>query len=172
MYTANDAGKAHCLGFEAGIRYAIASNVSFFANYAYIDGKFNDNDENGNAQEYAGHSFRLTPKTTYSIGVDAGYDVSKSTRIYFRPSYVYKSKVYFEDDNDPQLTQDGYGLVNVNLGMSRKIKHVIYDFSLYGKNAFNKKYLIDAGNSGNQIGFPTFIAGSPSVFGAQLRLSF
>ena len=97
---------------------------------------------------------------------------SKSTRIYFRPSYVYKSKVYFEDDNDPQLTQDGYGLVNVNLGMSRKIKHVIYDFSLYGKNAFNKKYLIDAGNSGNQIGFPTFIAGSPSVFGAQLRLSF
>lgn len=172
VYTADDAGKAHCLGFEAGLRYAIDSHVSLFANYAYIDGKFNEKDENGNPQEYAGHRFRLTPKTTCSVGVDAGYDIDKHTRINFRPSYVYKSKVYFEDDNDPQLTQDGYGLVNVNLGMSRKIKHIIYDLSLYGKNAFNKKYLIDAGNSGNQIGFPTFIAGSPSVFGAQLRLSF
>lgn len=172
VYTANDAGKAHCLGFEAGIRYAIDSHITFFANYAYIDGKFNDKDENGNAQEYAGHRFRLTPKATYSIGVDAGYDVGRRTRIYLRPSYVYKSKVYFEDDNDPQLTQDGYGLLNVNLGMSKKIKNMVYDLSLYGKNALNKKYLIDAGNSGNQIGFPTFIAGSPSVYGVQLRVSF
>lgn len=172
VYTANDAGKAHCLGLEVGLNYALDSHISLFANYAYIDGKFNNNDENGNPQEYAGHRFRLTPKVTYSFGVNAGYDIGRNTRVYFRPSYVYKSKVYFEDDNDPQLTQDGYGIVNVNLGISRKIKNIMYDFSLYGKNALNKKYLIDAGNSGNQIGFPTFIAGSPSVFGAQLRLSF
>jgi outer membrane receptor protein involved in Fe transport len=30
----------------------------------------------------------------------------------------------------------------------------------------------DAGNSGNAIGFPTFIAGNPAVFGGQIRIGF
>ena len=33
-------------------------------------GKFNDKDDNGNAQLYAGNRFRLTPKNSFAIGFD------------------------------------------------------------------------------------------------------
>lgn len=36
----------------------------------------------------------------------------------------------------------------------------------------NEKYLIDAGNSGNNIGSPTFIAGPHYVFGLQFKIGF
>ncbi len=32
--------------------------------------------------------------------------------------------------------------------------------------------MIDAGNTGNQIGFPTYVAGPMSIYGAQIKLSF
>jgi outer membrane receptor protein involved in Fe transport len=46
------------------------------------------------------------------------------------------------------------------------------EIGAYGKNILNEKYIIDAGNSGNAIGFPTFIAGNPAVFGGQIRMGF
>jgi outer membrane receptor protein involved in Fe transport len=46
------------------------------------------------------------------------------------------------------------------------------EIGAYGKNILNEQYIIDAGNSGNTIGFPTFVAGNPTVFGAQLKIGF
>lgn len=71
QYQADDAGKAHSFGIETGLRYRFLYQLSAFANYAYINGKFNNKDEDGNPQEYAGNHFRLTPEHTFSVGVDA-----------------------------------------------------------------------------------------------------
>ncbi|MDO4165300.1 MAG: TonB-dependent receptor, partial [Bacteroides sp.] len=171
-YISDDAGKAHSFGVELGLRYALTKNVNVFGNYAYIDGKFNDTDENGNAQYYAGNRFRLTPKHSFALGLDVNIPVNTTTQIYLRPSYSYKSDVFFEDSNDPALKQEGYGLANFNAGIRLQPKRVYYEISAFGKNVLNEKYLIDAGNSGNQIGFPTFVAGSPSVFGVAVKVGF
>ncbi len=171
-YIADDAGKAHSLGIEAGLRYAPSRYFNIFGNYSYIDGKFNDTDENGEEQEYAGNRFRLTPKNSFSLGVDVFIPVNKRSEIYFRPTYSYKSKVYFEDSNEPELTQDGYGLANFTAGYRLHPNNVYYDISIFGKNVFDTKYIIDAGNSGRQIGYPTYVAGSRSVFGAQVKVGF
>lgn len=171
-YQADDAGKAHSFGIETGLRYRLTPQVSAFANYAYIDGKFNEKDENGNPQEYAGNRFRLTPKHTFSIGVDANIPLKTGQVIFLRPSYSYKSQVYFEDDNTELLSQSGYGLFNYTAGVGFKMNKMYCELSTYGKNAFDKKYIIDAGNSGNTIGMPTFIGGSPSQFGVQIKVGF
>ncbi|MDO4930329.1 MAG: TonB-dependent receptor [Bacteroidales bacterium] len=171
-YVADDAGRAHTLGVELGLRYQICPLLNVFANYAYIDGKFNDTDDEGNAQEYAGNRFRLTPKNAFSVGLDLDVPVSTTAAVYFRPSYSYKSKVYFDDSNDPLLTQDGYGIANFTAGVRLNVKKLRYDFSLFGKNVFNEDYLVDAGNTGNTIGYPTYVAGSPSVFGVQVKVGF
>ena len=171
-YVADDAGRAHSFGIEAGLRYAFTRNISVFGNYSYIDGKFNDKDGDGNEQEYAGNRFRLTPKHSFALGLDLNFPVAGAAEIYFRPSYSYKSKVYFEDDNDPELTQGGYGLLNFNAGFRKKTAKFYYEVSLYGKNVLNEDYLIDAGNSGRAINYPTFVAGSPSVFGLQIKIGF
>lgn len=171
-YVADDAGKAHSLGVEAGLRYTFCPAVSVFGNYAYIEGKFNDEDGNGHAQEYAGNRFRLTPEHSAAIGVDVTVPVSRKATVYFRPTYSYKSKVYFENENSELLSQKGYGLLNALAGIQVKAAQCYYEVGLFGKNMLNEKYLVDAGNSGNQIGFPTFVAGSPSVFGASFKIGF
>lgn len=172
QYQANDAGKAHSLGIETGLRYAFLPQLSAFANYAYIDGKFNSEDEDGKPQEYAGNRFRLTPKQTFSIGLDATIPLKGGQVIFLRPSYSYKSQVYFEDENTELLSQDGYGLFNYTAGIGFKAKKMYCEVSTYGKNTFDKEYIIDAGNSGNTIGMPTFIGGSPSQFGVQVKVGF
>lgn len=106
--------------------------------------------------------------------------LSKKSTIFFRPTYTYKSKVYFEDDNKPaqtaygtyDLTQKGYGLCNFNLGWHCQPAKVYYEIGVFGKNIFDQKYIVDAGNSGRNIGFPTFIGGTRSVIGVQAKIGF
>lgn len=180
MYIASDAGRAHSLGMEASLAWSPCRELTLFGNYSYIDGKFNDKDENGNKQEYAGNRFRLTPKNGFTIGADVEIDLHKSGNFYFRPTYTYKSKIYFEDDNQPavtaygtyDLTQKGYGLCNFNLGWRYQPKTVYYELGVFGKNIFDEKYIVDAGNSGRNIGFPTFIGGTRSVIGVQTKIGF
>lgn len=171
-YVADDAGKAHTFGVEAGLRYAPCRYFNIFGNYSYIDGKFNDKDENGKEQEYAGHRFRLTPKHSYSVGIDVNIPTGKSAEVYFRPTYSYKSKVYFEDSNEEELTQKGYGLANFTAGFRFHPKSVYYEIGAFGKNVFDTKYIVDAGNSGRQIGYPTYVGGSRSVIGVQFKVGF
>ncbi|MDR1980400.1 MAG: TonB-dependent receptor [Tannerellaceae bacterium] len=173
-YQPNDAGKAHSLGVEASLRYALLPRLNLTGTYAYINGKFNDKDEDGNEQEYAGHRFRLTPEHSFSFGLDFTCPLKGGHVIYVRPAYSYKSKVYFEDSNDELLTQKGFGLLNGTTGIRFHPKrgNIYLEVGLYGKNILNEKYIIDAGNSGNTIGFPTFIAGNPAVFGAQIKIGF
>ncbi|KMW80013.1 TonB-dependent receptor [Bacteroides sp. 3_1_13] len=168
----DDAGRAHTFGVEAGVQYAPCRHLTLFGNYSYIDGKFNGTDENGVPQEYAGNRFRLTPKNTFSAGVDVNIPTGKTGNVYIRPSYSYKSQVFFEDNNREDLSQEGYGIANFTAGYRFHPKNVYYEIGVFGKNAFNKKYIIDAGNSGDNIGMPTYVAGSPSVFGVQLKVGF
>lgn len=169
---ATDGGRAHSLGFETTLRYSVCNALNIFASYAYNDGKFNDTDEDGNAQEYAGNRFRLTPKNTLSAGLNLTIPTSDVAFIYFNPTYTWKSKVYFEDDNDESLTQGAFGLLNFTLGYHFSPKKVSYDICAYGRNVLDEKYIIDAGNSGRQIGFPTYVGGSRSVFGVMLKVGF
>lgn len=107
QYEASDAGKAHSLGVEAGLRYSFTPDIHVFGNFAYIDGKFNDRDGEGNEQELAGNRFRLTPKSSFALGMDVNIPVGRWGMVYVRPSYAYKSKVYFENENSETLSQRG-----------------------------------------------------------------
>jgi len=171
-YTPVDAGRAHSLGFEGTLRYAPCDVFNVFATYAYNDAKFNDTDEDGKEQEYAGNQFRLTPKHTMSLGANLTLPTSRHAFVYFTPTYTWKSKVYFDDDNDEDLTQKAYGLLNFTLGYHFAPGKVAYDISAYGRNVLNESYIVDAGNSGRNINFPTYIGGAPSVFGAMFKVSF
>ncbi len=167
-----DAGKAHSIGLEAGARYYFSKTSNVFANYSYIDGKFDDEDSDGNPQEYAGNTFRLTPKNTFSAGLDLNFNFSQNKNsFYLRPSYTYKSKVYFEDDNTEELSQDAYGLVNMTAGFVFKRKQT-YQIGFFGKNMLDEKFLIDAGNTGDAFGTPTAIAGGRQIMGVELRVDF
>ncbi|MBU0942166.1 MAG: TonB-dependent receptor [Bacteroidetes bacterium] len=164
-----DSGNASSFGFETAFQYAFTKNASFFANYGYIDASFDDNDANGNPQALAGNTFRLTPKHSISAGLDITPRLNKRLELFIRPSFTYKSKVFFEETNLPNISQAGYGILNSRIGLIVDKK---YEVNFYMNNVGNKKYIIDAGNTGQAFGIPTFIAGAPQLFGMQVSSKF
>ncbi|MCD8539973.1 MAG: hypothetical protein LRY55_09545, partial [Leadbetterella sp.] len=174
VHISRDAGKAHSFGIETSLNYNLFGRSSIFVNGAYIDGKFNEKDENGNEQELAGNTFRLTSKYTFSAGLDLNFPYGqKNNNLYIRPSYAYKSKLYFENTNREDLSQEGYGLAHLNVGTRLYGKgKAYYEVGLFGKNIFDKKYIIDAGNTGDAIRMPSFIGGTRATFGIQLKAGF
>ena len=112
----DDAGRAHSLGLEASINYSPCRYLNLFGNWSYIEGKFNDKDDNGNAQLYAGNRFRLTPKNSFAIGFDLNVPAGEKASFYLRPTYSWKSKVFFEESNESEFTQDASGLLNFTAG--------------------------------------------------------
>jgi outer membrane receptor protein involved in Fe transport len=165
-----DAGDATAWGFEFSARWQANKALNLFGNYAFIDATFDDTDSEGNEQEYAGNTFRLTPKHSFSLGFDLNVPVSNSLVAFLRPSYNYKSKVYFEEDNADEVMQDGYGLFNLRLGVSLPEQHL--SLQAFLNNVFDEEYIIDAGNTGRNFGIPTYIAGAPRMFGVELSYSF
>lgn len=166
-----DAGKAHSFGIETGLRYHFLNSSSIFANYGYIKGEFDDEDSDGNPQEYAGNTFRLTPEHSFSTGLDLNFRIKPKYLLYLRPNYSYRSKVYFEDDNTEELSQEGYGLLNLNAGIVWT-KKVSYTVGFFAKNLTDEQYIIDAGNTGNAFGIPTFIGGTRQTYGIEFKVSF
>jgi len=165
----NDSGSATAFGFETAFQYAITKNLNVFANYAYIDATFDDTDEDGNDQALAGNRFRLTPEHSFSLGGDYTVPISKKVDVFFRPTYSYKTEVFFEETNLPGISQDSYGLLNLRLG-GRFDKNK--ELTFFMTNALDEEFIIDAGNTGGAFGIPTFIAGPPRFVGVQFSINF
>tara|TARA_B110000116_G_scaffold52778_1_gene44306 strand:- start:341 stop:2842 length:2502 start_codon:yes stop_codon:yes gene_type:complete len=164
-----DSGNSSSFGFEVALQYAFSKTSSFFANYGYIDASFDAEDSDGNPQELAGNTFRLTPENSFSAGFNINLEIHKNLGYFFRPTYTYKSKVFFEETNLPEISQDGYGLLNVRTGL---IVNKNYEINFYITNVLDEEFIVDAGNTGGAFGIPTFIAGAPRFFGLQVKAKF
>ena len=169
FFVTTNAGKAHALGFEASLFARFSDNVNGWFNYGYIDGGFNAFDDDGTYQELAGNRFRMTPKQSVSLGLDWTIPLSGGDSLYVRPSWNWRGHVYFEDENQPGIEQDSYGLLNLRLGWRFNGN---WDLGLWGNNLTNEEYLIDAGNTGLLFGIPTVIPGPDRSYGVSLRAKF
>ena len=165
-----DAGNATAFGFEASLRWQASHTLNVFGNYAWIDASFDDTDSDGNEQEYAGNTFRLTPKHSFALGFNLNVPINPSISAFVRPSYNYKSKVYFDEDNGEDVMQDGYGLLNLRTGLEFPKQRL--SVLVFLTNLLDEEYIIDAGNTGRNFGIPTYIAGAPRMFGAELSFRF
>ena len=165
-----DAGNATAYGFEASLKWQVTRLLNVFGNYAYIDATFDDEDSNGNPQEYAGNTFRLTPKHSFALGFNQQVPLNRNLTAFLRPSYTFKSKVYFEEDNGADVKQDAYGLLNLRAGLN--LNNPGISFLFFVDNVLNEKYIIDAGNTGRNFGIPTYIAGAPSLLGFEVSYKF
>jgi iron complex outermembrane receptor protein len=169
---ATDAGRARGQGFEASLRTLVTGHLSLFGAYGYTDAKISGTDNQGRPQALAGNTFRLTARHGLSVGGELTLPAEEGT-VFFTPAFLYKSRHYFEDDNRAAggtLVQPGYGIVNARLGY--RTRSGAWELAAYGENLFNKRYLIDAGNTGGAFGIPTYIAGTPRLLGVQGTFRF
>jgi len=166
LYKTSDAGEATGKGLETEFQFAATKDLTVFANYAYLDATFDDKDADGNVQQLAGNTFRLTPKHSGSAGLTYQFGLGKAGFLALSLSATYKSEHFFDDDNTPGLFEDGYTLLNSALQYSSA--NGKYGLRLNMNNMADEKYLIDAGNTGQAFGIPTFIPGASRFWGVQL----
>jgi outer membrane receptor protein involved in Fe transport len=161
-----DEGSASATGFETALRFAPSSSVSLFANYGWIDASFDDVDEQGTPQALAGNTFRLTPEHSLSLGGGFFFEAGPLGSIFVRPTYTWKSRVFFEELNQPGVEQEAYGLFNVRAGID--LPGDRFGLEVWANNILDEEFVIDGGNTGGAFGIPTFIAGPPRLFGLRL----
>ena len=177
IFVTTNAGEAEAYGFEGQMRWRASPNATFFATYAWNHSRFTFGVRDGNR-------FRLSPDHTLSLGAQFGVDVGPG-RLSFVPSVTWQSRIFFDDNNDiPALqqppnalvpdniqdeTQSGYALVNARLSYTLSERYTIEAFVT---NLFNEDYILDAGNTGDAAGLPTFIGGQPRMYGVQASVRF
>ena len=169
-YKQGSIDKATSYGAELSGRYMINNYLTVFGNYTYAFTKFDDRDNDGRHQLNAGNSFRLTPKNSFLVGVNAGFDLTENVRFTLTPTWTWKSNIFFEDANDEGIEQDAYGLLNASCAALFKKQGLTV--SLFGSNLTGENYLIGAGNMGAMFGVPTFVPGAPRMMGAKLNFRF
>ncbi len=169
-YKSIDGGKATSYGTEASIRASVLKGLDIYGNYAYLHANFDSTDNNGSKQEYAGHTFRLSPRHSFTIGFNAHTNITSKIRLFVNPSYTYKTHFFFEDANTKGLDQPAYGLLNINLGIELDKPALILSF--FSTNMLNEHFITSAGNTGSLFGVPTFVPGPPRMAGTKLTWKF
>ena len=162
------AGSANNIGVELEGSVAVHRWLSLFGTFAYIDGGIGNDPSNG---VFAGNRFRLQPDTTASGGATLRVPMGSSAIFYATPSATYRSKVFFELPNSEAISQGGYTLVNLRAGVEFGDQSRFY-VGGFARNLTNKRYLIDAGNTGGTFSTPTYIAGEPRFYGVELGARF
>lgn len=178
IFVTTNAGEAESYGFETSFRYRQNGNLSLFGTYAYNHSRFQTGVREGNR-------FRLSPDHSLSLGAIVAGDLGPG-RVELIPSVTWQSRVFFDDDNDrPELQrppqalvadliqdefQDEYALVNMRVAYVLPDPEIRLEF--FVENLLDQEYIKDAGNTGDAIGLPTFIAGEPRFYGVQASVNF
>jgi iron complex outermembrane recepter protein len=178
-YVNENAGEATAWGIESQAFWAAGSKLDLFATYAYNHNRFETGARDGNR-------FRLSPDHRASIGLNWRLPVLGGA-FEVQPSYTYQTIVFFDNDNDRQNLQtvatgalvadtvqdefqDGYGLLNLRVRYAPNAG--AWEVEAFGENILDEEYIKDAGNTGDTLGLPTFVAGRPATYGARLTLRY
>ena len=176
QFVTTNAGEAEAYGFEGQVNYMAAGWLDVFATYGYNHARFTTGARDGNR-------FRLSPDHRISVGALARFPVTGGA-LEVQPTYSWQSQVFFDDNNDRsdlQRTafvpdtlvdefQDSYGLLNI------RIRYVPtganWSVEAFGDNLTDEAFIKDAGNTGDSLGLPTFIAGEPRTYGAMVTIRY
>jgi outer membrane receptor protein involved in Fe transport len=60
----------------------------------------------------------------------------------------------------------------MNLRIRYRPSDANWGVEVFGDNLLDEEYIKDAGNTGDSLGVPTFIAGEPRTWGAVLSLRY
>ena len=163
-----NAGSASATGFEFAGSFLLATGIDAFANFSYLDAKFDD--FKSSEGDFTGHRFRISPEYQAAVGLNAERPLSGDLTGFFSGRVRYQSKIYFDNENVAPKMDKGHVFVSGNLGVRNEAQG--WSVRLFADNLLDEEYLLDAGNSGENFGTPTAIAGAPRTFGLELGLQF
>lgn len=176
VFITTNAGEAESYGFEGQAFWSATDSLDLFGTYGYNHSRFTTGIFDGNR-------FRLSPDNRASVGLIWRVPVAGGA-LEIQPTYTWQSEVFFDDNNDrPELQtgnfvpdtvvdefQDSYGLLNLRVRYEPTGEN--WGIEVFGDNLLDEEYIKDAGNTGDGLGLPTFIAGEPRMYGVNVSLRY
>ncbi len=173
-----NAGKADATGVESQLNFAVTRGITVFGSYGWNKARFK-------AGAYEGNRFRNSPDHKFAVGADFSASVAGGL-VSFAPLYSWQSMMFFDDNNDrsdlqvrrPAALSDtkvdefqgSFGLLSARLDFVPGSER--WSLALVGDNLTDETYIVDAGNTGDYFGIPTFIAGTRRTWRVELGVKF
>jgi outer membrane receptor protein involved in Fe transport len=176
QFITTNAGEAKAYGFEGQAFLSANDALDLFATYAFNHSRFE-------AGIYDGNHFRLAPDHRASVGLIWLLPVAGG-ELAVMPAYSWQSEMFFNDDNDRADLQTGnfvpdtvvdevqesYGLMNLRLRYTSGQGD--WSVEAFADNLLDEQFIKDAGNTGDGLGLPTFIAGEPRTVGVVFGVKY
>ncbi|MDZ7783223.1 MAG: TonB-dependent receptor [Halioglobus sp.] len=160
-------------GVEFAVNYAPTSSWFTFFNVAWIEAELDSGDVEDPVVNFDGNRFRLQPETSLSAGVRYTFSALAGS-IDVGAYWDYRSNVFFEEDNAPktgvEIKQGAYDVWSLRANYLSAGGR--YGVELYVNNLLDEEFAIDGGNTGGDLGSPTFIAGPPRFYGGKVTWYF
>lgn len=165
----SSAGKARGKGVETSLQGSVLPGLDLVASYAYNDSGYTYYITPAGVN-LSGNRFRLSPKHKASIAANYERIITASLIGHARVTQFYQSRTFFNADNLPYESQSGYATTNIGVGVANKERG--WSVEVYVNNLFDKKFLLDLGNTGKTFGLPTSIRGEPRLAGIRFQQDF
>jgi iron complex outermembrane receptor protein len=110
------------------------------------------------------------PEWSTALGLQYGHELASAGRIVARLDWSYRSKAYKDALNFPQLTQDGYHLLDLSLTWISARGD--WEVSVFGKNVTDERYVVSGHANGLTQGSATAVVGRPAEWGVSVAWHF
>ena len=153
-----NAAKAHTAGVEFELVARPLQGLEVMGSFGFLFSEFREHE----VTAYEGNTLPFAPQ--YQAGLVLQYTTPWG--IFIRGEGNWNGKTYYDAANTSDLTQDGYLLLNANIGY--KTEHL--NVSFFIKNALDKEYYNMLVNW--MGGLVAGSMGPPRTFGAEATLIF
>ncbi|WP_240334306.1 TonB-dependent receptor [Sphingobium estronivorans] len=164
-----NAGKARIQGLELELTAKPSDALTFSANYAYLDAKFQQiNDPVTGADITNRYTFIEAPHHTLTTSVEYVFPETPIGVLTANVDYFMQSKKSTATA-DPRYIIGDYGLLNARLTLSDiPVGFGTWRLSAFGKNLTDKEYYVTHFNTG----LPGAIFGEPRTYGLELVFEY
>jgi iron complex outermembrane receptor protein len=119
--------------------------------------------------DFSGNRVPLAPKVTAALLVDWKHPVGDGV-LNLQANASYKGKQFFDNSNDPMITQDGYWLANARVAYA--IQDERWEVAAFVRNLTGKHYFVDNFNLSSPFGMLTGVVGTPRSFGVEINYRY
>jgi len=164
-----NAGGSEIKGFEAELHLLLTESWLFQFGLGYLDARFRDfKDPLNPTKDLSGNRLAHAPK--WSVNGLVQYDWPFELGVVrAQTDFFWTSKRFFTADNNQDLTQKAYGVVNGRLAFISHNRK--YEGAVWVKNLFDKDYFT-GGSEVEALGFNGFQVGDPRTIGLTLAINF
>ena len=164
-----NADKSEVLGFELEGNFLLGDSVNVRAGIGYLDAEYKELELGG--VDLSGNKMIGSAEWNFNLSGDWRFAESDSGAFNLHVDTVFTDDTFFEAYNQPNLSQDGYWLLNGRLQFDSADDK--YTIALWGKNLADEEYFVfgfDTAAYG--LGFDTLGRGLPRTFGAEFTYRF